>query len=405
MPAWVSKIALALLLTMLMLGGCREAAPPAVKRPLQPDLAPSKPSPDAGFDPGTLHRAALVIDTHCDVTLRLMGTPAFDLGRRNSVGHVDLVRMKEGGLDAEFFAVWVDPRRFTGRQLWVRAMRMFDAIHAAAKRHPDQASLALSAADVERTVGEGKIALLIGVEGAHAIGDFSSEDVVLKRLAELYRRGARYLTLTWMNSNPLAGSSGDAGRGDGLTALGRRVVRAMNDLGMMVDLSHVSDRTYFDVLKISRSPAIASHSSMRHLAKQLRNVSDEMLRALRKNGGVVCVNFFSGFLEDRWMRELKKVGKKGKHRIKRSKLGVLADHIDHAVKIAGIDHVCLGSDFDGISAPPIGLDDASKLPALTAELARRGYSAQDLRKILGQNVLRVMRENERRSGRQEKSAR
>jgi membrane dipeptidase len=403
------KLGVALLTVALLCGcRCREAStppPPAAKRSISPDTVSARPKPDAGFDPASLHHEALVIDTHCDVTLRLMGSPAYDLGKRNSAGHVDLVRMKEGGLDAEFLAVWVDPYRFKGRQLWARAMRMFDAIHAAVKRYPSLARLALSAADVERTVGEGKLALLIGVEGGHAIGDFSSEKVVLDRLKELHRRGARYLTLTWMTSNPLAGSSGDEGRAGGLTALGRRVVRTMNDLGMMVDLSHVSDRTFFDALEISRSPVIASHSSMRHLAKQVRNVSDEMLRALKKNGGVVCVNFFSGFLEDRWMRELKRVGKEGKHRIKRSELGVLADHIDHAVKVAGVDHVCLGSDFDGISAPPVGLEDASKLPALTAELARRGYSARDLRKVLGQNVLRVMRENERRARRQQKNTR
>ena len=345
--------------------------------------------------PLELHRAALVIDTHSDAPLRITDEAGFDYGKRSSKKHTDLVRMKQGGLDAEFLAVWVYPKRYPGAKAWVRARSMFAAIHRTIRDNPNKARMAHTAADIRTTAAAGKIALLIGVEGAHSIGRFDDTGVVLDRVRWMYRYGARYMTLTWMNSNPLAGSSGDSGRTRGLSPLGRKVVKLMNDLGMMVDLSHVSDRTFRDVLAISRLPVIASHSAARALAGHYRNITDDMLRALAKNKGVMCVNFFAGYLSDQWMRKWKKVRKKKGARIPVLPLGVLVDHIDHVVKVAGVDHVCLGSDYDGVPVVPAGLDDASGLPAITVELVRRGYKVEEIYKILGLNVLRVMEANEK----------
>ena len=345
--------------------------------------------------PLELHHAALVIDTHSDAPMRMANIKGFDYGKRSSKKHTDLVRMKEGGLDAEFLAIWVNPKRYPGARAWVRAKKIFEAIHRNIRNNQTRASLALTASDIRSTVSAGKIALLIGVEGGHSIGSFGNPRVVLERVRWMHRRGARYITLTWMNSNPLSGSSGDSGRARGLSPLGRRVVKLMNDLGMMVDVSHVSDAAFRDVLQVSRLPVIASHSSARAVAGHYRNLTDDMLRALAKNRGVACVNFFAGFIDDSWMRRWKKLGKKARKRMPGPPLSKLVDHIDHMVKVAGVDHVCLGSDFDGVPVVPEGLDDASRLPAITVELARRGYKAADIRKILGQNVLRVMEANER----------
>lgn len=257
-------------------------------------------------------------------------------------------------------------------------------------------------ADVRATVASGKIALLLGVEGAHAIGRFDDEQLVLSRVRRLHQRGARYLTLTWMTSNPLAGASGDGGRRRGLSPLGRKVVSLMNELGMMVDVSHASDRTFHDVLKTSRLPVLASHSGARALASHHRNLSDPMLRALARNQGAVCINFFAGFLSDRWMRQRRKLGRKRIAQIKPVPLSVLVDHIDHVVKIAGHRHVCLGSDFDGVPSLPAGLDDASRMPLITAELLRRNYTPTQIRNILGENVLRVMQANHPKEGKNKK---
>lgn len=357
------------------------------------DLAAPPPSPEA------LHEAAIVIDTHNDVTLRIIDEPEFDLGRRMPDGHTDLVRMREGGLDAEFLAVWPNPRTYPGEKAWVRALAMIGAIEAAAARNADKARLVRTAAEVRAAAAEGKAALLIGVEGGHALGEVESDDQALERLRTLHGRGVRYLTLTWMNSNALGGSSGDGGRSKGLTPLGRKAVGLMNDLGMLVDVSHVSDPTFFDAVAASRLPVIASHSGVRALSDHYRNLTDDMLRALAKNGGVACIVFYPGFLDGPWaaaFRRARRIGKASE--VAPLPMSRLVDHIDHAVQVAGVDHVCLGSDFDGISALPEGLQDVSKLPALTAELARRGYSPEDQRKVLGGNVLRVLEANERGAG-------
>ena len=343
-----------------------------------------------------LHRDAIVVDMHNDVTLRLIDDDDYDFGKRMPDGHTDLVRMREGGLDAEFMVVWVNPKRYRGEQAWTRAMAMFDAIESAAFENGNRAKLVRTAAELRSTTAEGKIALLVGVEGAHALGDGLSDELAIARITKLYDRGARYLTLTWMNSNALGGSSGDRGRSRGLTKLGRKAVHAMNDMGMMVDVSHVSDPTFFGTLEESRLPVIASHSGVRALHDHYRNITDEMLRAIAKNGGAACIVFYPGFLDGDWAAARRKARRAGKApNIAPLPLSKLADHIDHAVEVAGVDHVCLGSDYDGCAALPAGMENVSKLPALTAELVKRGYDAEDLRKILGGNVLRVLEANER----------
>jgi membrane dipeptidase len=253
-------------------------------------------------------------------------------------------------------------------------MAYVDTIHAFVARHPDRLIMATSAADVRRAKREGKVAIFIGVEGGHAI------ESSLDRLRELHDRGARYLTLTWNNGNAWAGSSVglDGTRTGGLTPFGRDVVREMNRLGMLVDLSHVSDSTFFDAIEVSTAPVIASHSSARAINAVPRNLSDEQLRAIARNGGVVNVNFYSRFIDPDFRES------------RATPLAVLIDHFDHIAKVAGVDHVGIGSDFDGVSALPEGMEDVTRLPRIAEALLDRGYSESDVRKILGGNMLRVM---------------
>jgi membrane dipeptidase len=308
------------------------------------------------------------------------------------------------------------------KEAWYeRALVEFDAIDALCARNAASVVFARTAGDVRTAAAAGKVAFLIGVEGGHSLGD-GTDDEILAHLATLSERGARYMTLTWSNSNRLGGSSGDDGRDRGLTDLGRRVVARMNDLGMLVDVSHVSDATFFDALRATRLPVLASHSSARALADRPRNMTDAMLRAVADNGGAVCVNFGPQFLDAGWavrMDALEKAADipaiarahasdtKAAQQAVWEKIKALAaslppvpaskvvDHIEHVARVAGIDHVCLGSDFDGIPAGPEGLEDVSKLPFVTRELLRRGFSPSDVRKVLGENVLRVMEASER----------
>ncbi len=375
--------------------------------------APNAPArADSPEDIMKLHRHAFVFDAHCDTAMRLVGDGRIDLGDRHADGHIDLPRARDGGLDAQIFAVWVSPQVPEGPAT-ERARSMIDALWEQARKHPDGMEIALKGADVRRIVKEGKLAGIVGIEGGHLIG----ED--LDALRDYYARGARCMTLTWMNTNKWADSSDDTTMWGGLSDFGRSVVREMDRLGMIVDCSHVSEKTLFDVLETTKRPVLVSHSCMRALTDIPRNVSDDALRAVRKNGGVVCVNFFPGFLDkayyDRvsvlWVEYRSKAaelapqygGDYGKAwssfeaefqkrvgEIPPVPLSALIDHIDHAVKIAGIDHVGLGSDFDGISNCPVGLDDVSKLPLITEELVKRGYSDKDIRKILGGNLLRLV---------------
>jgi len=371
-------------------------------------------------DADAIHRGAIVIDTHDDVTQRLV-VEGVDLARRLPDGQTDLPRMREGGVDAEFLSVFVPPMLYPGDRAYAQSLAELDAIDALVAANQGSVVLARTAASVRAAAAEGKTAFLIGVEGGHSLGDGTDAEL-LQHLRVLYDRGARYMTLTWSNSNRLGGSSGDDGKARGLSPLGARVVAAMNDLGMMVDISHVSDATFFDAVRASRLPVIASHSSARALADRPRNMTDPMLRAVADNGGAVCVNFGPEFLDVEWAKKLDAleatagIGAIAKEHASDPKAAQLAvwrklkelaaslppvpasrviDHIEHIARVAGVDHVCLGSDFDGVPAAPAGLEDVSKMPFVTRELLTRGFSADDVRKVLGENVLRVMEASER----------
>jgi membrane dipeptidase len=396
------------LVSLLACGG-----PPSAVR------APAAPAADGAE---SLHRSAIVIDTHDDVTQRLV-VEGVNLANRLPDGQTDLPRMREGGLDAEFLSVFVPPMLYPGDRAYTQSLAELDAIDAHVAGNAATVVLARTAAELRAGVAAGKTALLIGVEGGHSLGDGTDAEL-LQRLQALYDRGARYMTLTWSNSNRLGGSSGDEGRGRGLTPFGQKVVAAMNDLGMMVDISHVSDATFADAVRASRSPVLASHSSARALADRPRNMTDEMLRAVGDNGGAVCVNFGPEFLDAEWAKKLDALeasaglGAIAREHAADPKAGQVAvwrtikalaatlppvpasrviDHIEHVARVAGVDHVCLGSDFDGVPAAPAGLEDVSKMGFVTRELLKRGFSADDVKKVLGENVLRVMEANERGS--------
>ncbi len=359
-----------------------------------------------------IHQKAIVFDAHCDTAMRLVGDRKIDLAERHADGHIDLPRAKEGGLDAQIFAVWVSPE-MPAPAATERARAMIDALWEQSRAHASAFEIARSGKDVRRIVKEGKLAGIIGIEGGHLIG----ED--LGALDDYQTRGVRVMTLTWMNTNLWADASDDTAKWGGLNDFGRSVVREMDRLHMLIDLSHASEKTVMDVLATTKNPVVVSHSCMRALTDIPRNVSDEVLRAVSKNDGVVCVNFFAGFL-DKDFNE-KSSGLWAEYHARAKELAAqyggdqerawhelepeldgrmaefapvplsrLVDHIDHAVKVAGVDHVGFGSDFDGISVTPAGLEDVSKLPGITAELERRGYSERDIRKILGGNLLRLV---------------
>jgi membrane dipeptidase len=374
-----------------------------------------------------LHREAIVVDTHNDITSPLVDE-GFDLAMsgddpsRKTKTHTDIRRMKAGGLDAEFFAVYVgkeyvNKKPAEGGGAARRALDVIDVVYDQVRRHPESLEMAYTADDIRRIAKRGKVAALMGIEGGHAIEDS------LRTLRMFYKLGVRYMTLTHTNTNDWADSEADINNAavkhhNGLTDFGREVVREMNRLGMMVDISHVADKTFFDVIETTRAPVIASHSSARAIANHTRNMTDDMLRAVAKNGGVVMVNFYDGFLDPRkaelamrsrtLQEELSKKypddPKQAQEELNKwraandpgkTPLSVLIDHIDHIAKVAGIDHVGLGSDFDGVPSLPEGMEDISRLPNITVELMKRGYSDADIKKVLGENFLRVMSSVER----------
>lgn len=325
--------------------------------------------------------------------------------------HTDIPRLRKGHVGGQFWSVYVSTT-LKGSAAVQAAFEQIDVVHRMAERNPETFAMAYTAADVERIHRSGKIACLIGMEGGHSIGDS------LAVLRQAYDCGARYMTLTHWNDTDWADAATDTPHHDGLTKFGREVVREMNRLGMLVDLSHVSDKTMLDALETSEAPVIFSHSSARALCNHVRNVPDGILRKLAAKGGIVMVNFAPGFvseevrtweqpekvewrrLENLYPNDEKKVSKElrawtEKHPGPKATLVQVADHIDHIRDVAGIDHVGLGSDFDGISRTPVGLEDVSKYPALLAELLRRGYSAEHVKKVTGGNILRVLREAEK----------
>ena len=348
------------------------------------------------------------IDSHIDTIQRVL-VMRDDLGKRHNVGDVDIPRLREGGMHAPFFAFWV-PVFFRGAEAVRRTLDLRDAMQSVLDSHKDQIELATTAADIRRIVKAGKISAFLTIEGGHAIDD----DLGVLRM--YYQLGIRSMTLTHARNTNWADSANDTPAHHGLTDFGKEVVREMNRLGMLVDLSHVSDETYYDALSVTSKPVIVSHSSMRAISNVARNVTDDMLCALAKNGGVIGICFGMGFIHPKDAeklraatateaeapaltgRELDRYAAENAHKLFGRRAEVVAtvedvaDHVDHAVRIAGIDHVGIGSDFDGIAAAANGLEDVSKMPALVAVLLERGYSETDLKKILGENHLRVVRE-------------
>jgi membrane dipeptidase len=389
--------------------------------PRSPAPAPTRSMTIPEVTPRALrvYREAFVVDTHNDMPSRILDD-GYDPDVRHAPGfgpkegHTDLPRLLESGLTAEFLSAWVDaPYAAKPGASFDRAMQHVATIHAFVDRHPDRLLFATTAADVRRAKQEGKVAILIGVEGGHAI------ESSLDRLRDLHARGVRYLTLTWNNGLPWAGAAiGEGGtRTGGLTDFGRQVVREMNRLGMLVDVSHVSDSTFFDAIATSAVPVIASHSSARALSDFPRNLSDDQLRAIARNGGVVNVNFYSRFIDSRYRAQAEaaeaqvaaarralvpgpdSTAAAARIAAMRDSLfaaipptpfAVLIDHIDHIARVAGVDHVGLGSDFDGVSALPLGMEDVTRLPRIAQALLDRGYSESDVKKMLGGNMLRVM---------------
>ncbi|MFL6447478.1 MAG: dipeptidase [Bryobacteraceae bacterium] len=336
-----------------------------------------------------IRKSAILIDTHND-------TPSFTVDGTDIANapkdHTDIPRLRAGGVGAVFFSVYVAATYVEGNHSANRALQMIDTVqHDIIDRYPKEFAQAFTAADIERAHRQGKIAALMGIEGGHAIEDSP------RLLRDYYRLGVRYMTLTHWNTNSWADSSGDINNDkiqhhNGLTPLGKDIVREMNRLGMMVDISHVADKTFYDALETSEAPIIASHSACRALTNAPRNMTDDMIRALAKKGGVIQMNIYCNFISQ-------KSADAPKDAPVRATLDDLVAHIDHVREIAGIDAIGIGTDFDGITCTPTGLDDVSKFPNLTRALLLKGYSPGDIRKIYGGNTLRLMREVEKVSAR------
>ena len=366
-----------------------------------------------------LHFSSIVMDTHDDTTQRFLD-PKFDLGVRHVDGSIDIPRMKEGGLDGIFFSIWI-PSKITGPEAVKRAKTQIEAVRAQVGKHPDAIVLATTAAEVRDAKKQGKIAALMGVEGGHMIGN----DLAVLR--EFAASGVRYMTLTHSGNDEWADSSTDKAVHNGLTDFGKDVVREMNKLGVIVDISHVADKTFYDALAVSKAPMFASHSSCRAICNAPRNMTDQMIKDLAAKGGVIQINYHVSFLSQEFRDAEKKdpsvnagISEEVKKRcpdvndeacqliegdkitreyvvagkLPKVEYTKIIEHVDHAVKLVGADHVGLGSDFDGANMP-YGMEDATMIPKITEALLQKGYSGSDIRKILGENTLRVMSEVER----------
>ncbi|HWW22337.1 MAG TPA: dipeptidase [Edaphobacter sp.] len=371
-------------------------------------------------DPAKVHASAIVIDTHADTPQRFVDENWNFTDPLNG-GMLNYDSARKGNLDAQFFSIWVDPGQYPANASARRTLELIDGTLQQVRKAPDKLQLCTSADQIIAAHKQGKFAVLMGIEGGHSIENS------LSLLRDYHRLGVRYMTLTWSNTNDWADSSGDINdpkvtHHNGLTPFGKQVVQEMNRLGMMVDVSHVSDKTFWDVIATTRTPIIASHSSARALTLAPRNMTDEMLQAVAKNNGVVMVNFFPAFIDENWRQAWNassadrnkaqdaleaeyhakslpvpfsasdKIDREFAARIRRAPFDSLIAHFDHVIKVAGIDHVGIGTDFDGIPVPPEGIDSASDLPKITAALMARGYTAEDMKKLLGGNLLRVFRD-------------
>lgn len=403
------RLIITLFLTATFLAGCRD-------NKMNQDNKTTTVAQETANDPLSIHKRAIAVDMHADTVQRVLDEHV-DLQQQLNDGHFDAVRAKAGGLDAQFFSIWVEPQLFGGggERAVKRADDQIAAIRTLAERHPETWQLATSAADVRRAAQDGKIAALLGLEGGYAI------DEKLENVERYYDLGVRYMSPAWSVSTTWAGSSGDeAGGTRGLNEFGKSVVREMNRLGMMVDVSHVSDMTFWDIINTSTKPVIATHSACRAIANVPRNLTDDMIRALANTGGVVNVIFYPEHLEPGWSELKKKVDveiaplvqeasanepgdavhkKLARDRLRQREyarrlppvyVSRIVDHIDHIVKLVGVDHVGIGSDFDGVQSTAADLGNVADLPNLTKELLKRGYSESDIDKILGGNMLRVM---------------
>jgi membrane dipeptidase len=347
--------------------------------------AKKKPAESSAARAARIHKEAIVVDTHIDTTM-MLGREGWDFMVRHQPvkgedsNHVDLPRAREGGLDAAFFSIYM-PGTITGPEAVKRSLILIDHVRSLAEKHPNEIVLATTAAEVRAAHKAGKFAALMGMEGGHMIDDS------LAVLRDYQRLGVRYLTLSHSVNTNWSDSSGDTPKHNGLTDFGKDVVRELNRLGMLVDISHVSDKTFWDAMETSRAPLVASHSSLRSISGHPRNMTDDMIRALGGKGGVIMINYSRSFLSD----ELYQAGLNNVPMAQRPTVSweKIVEHIDHAVKLVGATHVGLGSDFDGTTVPD-GMDDVSMLPKITAALLDKGYSEQDVKNILGENILRLL---------------
>jgi membrane dipeptidase len=370
-------------------------------------------------DADAIHQSAIFIDGHVDTPQRFVDD-GWDFTAPLAGGHLSLETARQANVAGTFFALWVEPTQWRDRFAH-RTLSLLDGVLEQVRCHPELLSLCTSPSDILTARAEGKFAVLLGIEGGHSI----ENDLALLRL--FYRLGVRYMTLTWANSNEWADSSGDIDdpaiqHHNGLTEFGRDVIREMNRLGMMIDVSHVSDKTFYDVLEVTRTPILASHSSARTLTPAPRNLTDDQLRAIAATNSVAMVNFYPAFIDESWrlawnaLRPARQLAHKALQEdyaarslpiphsasdniersfaatLPRAPFNALIDHIDHMVRVAGINHVGIGTDFDGIPCLPEGIDSAADLPKVTAALHACGYSAEDLHKILGGNLMRVFGE-------------
>ena len=367
-----------------------------------------------------LHKKAIVIDTHNDfISTGIEKNKSFDMELKG-ITHSDLNRMKTGGIDIQIFSIFCDENYGMGTA-YAFANREIDTLYATVQRNPSKMMIVKTPEELSSAAKSGKLGSMIGVEGGHMIED------KLEYLEALYKRGARYMTLTWNNSTSWASSAADEraknnlGRPYGLTSFGKEVVKKMNTLGMIVDISHVGEQTFYDAIATSTKPVIASHSCTYSLCPVPRNMTDDQIKALGKNGGVIHLNFYSGFVDSSFKQKndafLKKheaeknellknnpsdfyanlvLHEKYKDEIDgvRPPLSLLIDHLDHIVKLIGVNHVGIGSDFDGINSSPRELNDVTDMPLITQELLKRGYSKKDIHKILGGNFIRVFKANQ-----------